>query len=391
MMEMLTLPHSEVKVSKVCLGTMNFGSQLSESESFTLLDLAIKEYGINFIDTAELYPVPHRKDTFGRTDEIIGRWFACNPGWKDRVVVSTKVIAYAESMDWIRGGPRPNINQFFKCVEDSLRRLQRDYIDVFQIHWPARNTPLFGSTIFQPEMDQRRYEIVQKRVNQLSEEDKKRLKIFSQEDLDDYCVTQRIEAQGLNFYEQIDAIFELKEKRKIRSWGLSNENTWGVMKFIEWCNQSHVLSKPSVIQNAYHLLNRTFETDLWECCYRENIQLYPYSPLAGGWLTGKYHGPSGIPQGSRLDVSPELGRRYPDQKVRIPVSEYIQLAKKYDISSTEMALSFVYHRPFVSSTIIGVSTPEQLKENVAAYGTTLSQQIVRDINRIHCMYPNPTP
>ena len=356
-MEARKVPHSSLAITPVSLGTMIFGEQLGEAASHDLLDSAVKEYGINMIDTAELYPVPCKPQTSGATDRIIGSWLKKNPSLRSQLVITTKVIAYSQHFNWFRGGPKPTREQFQQSLDDSLARLGLDEVDVLLIHWPARNTVTFGSLSFDPTSEHK--------------------------DLED---------QGCNFSMQAQFMADMIKAGKIKSWGLSNETTYGVMKFLKVCEEQG-LPKPSLLQNAYSLLNRTFEAELWETCYRENIGLLPYSSLAMGHLSGKYLPSAGeLPKEDyRLKLYPILSGRYAKPQVEQAVEAYHHLAEKHGLELITLALAFVHQRPFVTSNILGVRTPEQLKKNMSALSTTLSEDLLQEINHIHQMIPNPAP
>lgn len=358
-MQLRALPGTSMKITPVSLGTMIFGEQLSEKQSWRLLDVATEECGINMIDTAELYPVPCHAHTAGRTDEIIASWLKQKSGMRSKLVLTTKVIAYSEAFTWFRGGPRPSQEHFQQSLDDSLQRLGVDYVDLFLIHWPARNTVNFGSFFFDP----------QREHQSLGEWD-----------------------FGCNFREQAEFMARALKAGKIRSWGLSNETTYGVMKFLEVCRQHH-LPRPSVIQNPYSLLNRTFEVELWETCMRENIGLLAYSSLAMGHLSGKYlpQAPKREQQEYRLKRYPTLAGRYDRPRAHRAVEAYQQLGRQYGLDLITLALAFVHQRPFVTSNVIGVRTVEQLRSNLKALDYKLSDEIIRSVNGIHSRIPSPTP
>lgn len=379
------LPHTDIWVTEICLGTMIFGEQVDESSSLDIMDSAIKECGINFLDTAELYPVPPKSTTTGDTDRIIGKWLRDNPSYRDAVVIGGKVVAYSAQLDYFRGGPQPTKQHFRQCLDDILGRLGVDTLDLYQIHWPARNTPMFGGVRFDPKQER-----------------------------------TQLDELGLNLYEQAEAMNDFIKEGKIRSWGLSNENSWGVMKFVQICEE-HGLQKPSTLQNAYSLLNRTFEAELWEVCFRENIGFLPYSPLAMGHLTGKYLGgedekyPVMPKEPTRLSLYQQMGSRYSSSEVgeaarlrsRKPfartlnryagtdveeaVRAYQELASDSGHSLAAFALAFVNQRPFVTSNIIGVSNVAQLQENLKSLAVELGGEWLRRLDQIHAVFPNPCP
>ncbi|QZZ23169.1 NADP(H)-dependent aldo-keto reductase [Leptothermofonsia sichuanensis E412] len=345
-MEYRQLGESELQVSEIGLGTMTFGQQNTLEETHQQLDCALF-HGVNFIDAAEMYPVPARQETQGLTEEFIGKWLTRKQ--RDRLVIATKIAGPSRHLNWIRNGPkaidRPNIEQ---AVNDSLKRLQTDYIDLYQIHWPDRYVPLFGQTAFDP----------------------------------------RQIRDTVPIAEQLASFADLIKAGKIRYLGLSNETPWGVAQF---CQVARQLGLPKVvsIQNAYNLINRVFETALAEVCYYENLGLLAYSPLGFGSLTGKYLHEK--PASARLTLFPGFGQRYSKPNVDVAVMEYGAIARQYNLSPVSLALAFVRQQWFVSSTIIGATTLTQLEENLASLQVSLSPEILAEINRIHNRYPNPAP
>ena len=345
---MLTRPlgTSPLLVPDLCLGTMTFGKQTAEADAHAQLDLALA-HGINFIDTAEMYAVPPRAETYGTTETIVGRWLVRQP--RDRIVVATKVAGPARALTWIRNGPpaldRANIRA---ALEGSLRRLQTDYVDLYQIHWPERNQPMFGQWQFDP----------------AKERD---------------CTPIRA---------QLEALAELAAEGKLRAVGLSNEHPWGVMEFVRLA-EDFGLPRAASVQNAYSLLNRTFEGSLAEVCYREKVGLLAYSALAFGHLTGKYlDDPKAV---GRITLWHEFGQRYSKVNVAPAVAAYAALARRHGLTPTQLALAFVRFRWFVASTILGASSLAQLQENLAAAATPLSAEILREIDALHLRYTNPAP
>jgi len=339
------LGESDLKVSEICLGTMTFGQQNTLADATYQLDYAIDQ-GVNFIDTAEMYPVPAQRETYGRTEEYIGHWLANH--CRDRLIIATKIVGPSRRMDWIRNGAtvidRANIVQ---AVNDSLQRLQTDYIDLYQIHWPDRYVPLFGQSVFEPEQVRETVAIA----------------------------------------EQLSVFAELIGAGKIRYLGLSNETPWGMATFRQTARQ---LGLPNVvsIQNAYNLLNRQFDWTWAEVCYYEKLGMLAYSPLAFGCLTGKYLQPN---ETGRLRLFPGFGQRYLKVNVNEAVAEYEAIARQYSLSLVTLALAFVRQRWFVTSTIIGATTLTQLKENLASVDITLDDEILTAINQVHQRYPNPAP
>jgi aryl-alcohol dehydrogenase-like predicted oxidoreductase len=350
-MEYKRLGTSELLVSEICLGTMTYGQQNTIAEAHEQLDYAIAQ-GINFIDTAEMYPVPPNAATQGRTEQYIGEWLA-KPQVKqkrDQLIIATKIIGTGRNYSWLRDDSiaalsRKNILQ---AVDDSLNRLQTDYIDLYQIHWPDRNVPMFGQVDFDP--------------NQ--------------------------EREMVTIAEQLETFAELIQAGKIRHLGVSNETAWGVCEFSHIAKQ---LGLPKIvsIQNAYSLLNRTFDSHLAEACYREQVGLLAYSPLAFGHLSGKYV--QGSASNTRITLFPNFGQRYNKVKVKAATTEYVAIAQKYNLSPSQLALAFVRSRWFVTSTIIGATTMEQLKENIDSANIQLNADILAEINGVHARYFNPAP
>jgi len=337
---------SPLEVPDICLGTMTFGQQTGEADAHAQLDLALA-HGINLIDTAEMYPVPPRAETCGATESIVGKWLARQP--REKLIVATKVAGPARNMPWIRGGPpafdRANIRA---AVEGSLRRLQTDYIDLYQLHWPERNQPMFGIWKFDPAQERE-------------------------------CTSIRT---------QLEALAELVAEGKIRYIGVSNEHAWGIMEFIRLAREFD-LPRIASTQNAYSLINRTFEIGLHEVCYREQVGLLAYSPLSFGHLTGKYLDNPQAP--GRLTEFPAFGQRYVKPGVPLAVAAYVALAREHGLTPLQLALAFVRSRPFVSSTIIGASNLAQLQEDLQALEVPLSAELLAAIDRIHLTHSNPAP
>ncbi len=340
------LGSSSLMVSPICLGTMTFGQQNSEAEGHAQLDLAF-ERGINFIDTAELYAVPPRRETYGTTERIVGSWLRGKP--RDQVVLATKAAGPGRTLDWIRGGPpaldRTNIRQ---AVHASLERLQTDYIDLYQLHWPERNQPTFGRWNYDPSEERA-------------------------------CTPVQV---------QLEALQELVQEGKIRYVGLSNEHPWGVAEFLR-CARDHGLPRVVSIQNAYNLLNRVFEYGLAEMCHREEVALLAYSPLAFGHLSGKYLADPSAP--GRVTEFPGFGGRYDKPAVHDAVCCYVELARDAGMAPARMALSWCYRRWFMGSVIIGATACAQLEENLAAWDHVLPDDLVAAIDEIHLRHTNPAP
>ncbi len=340
------LGDSALMVSEVCLGTMTFGRQKNEAEAHAQLDWAMAA-GVNFIDTAEMYAVPPSPETCGKTEQILGTWLARQK--RDQVILATKAAGPGRPLSWIRGGPsgfdRANLRA---ALEGSLQRLRTDYIDLYQLHWPARNQPMFGQWHYDP-ADER---------------------------------------ESTPIRETLEALAELVREGKIRYVGLSNEHPWGVMEFVRLARE-HGLPRVVSLQNAYHLMNRVFESGLSEVCHREKLALLPYSPLAFGLLTGKYLDNPAAP--GRINLFGGFGQRYAKPNVAPAVAAYVDLARRNGLTPTQLALAFVYSRWFVGSTIIGATSIAQLEENLAAYQVQLSPEILREIDAIHLRYTNPAP
>jgi aryl-alcohol dehydrogenase-like predicted oxidoreductase len=349
-MEYRQLGHSDLNVSAICLGTMTFGEQNTEAEAHQQLDFAFNN-GINFIDTAEMYPVPPRAETYTRTETIVGNWLKRQP--REKVVLATKIAGPRRKLEWIRGGPLAIDRQNLQAaVEDSLRRLQTDYIDLYQLHWPERNVPMFGQYQFDP----------------MAEYD------------------DGIQRQWVSIREQLEALSELVQAGKIRYIGVSNEHAWGVMEFLRVADEYN-LPRIVSIQNCYNLINRGYEFGLTEIGYRERLSLLAYSPLAFGHLTGKYlEGGRG-----RASLFKGFAQRYEKPSVAPASAAYAALAREYGLSPAELALSFVYHRWFVSSTIIGATSMRQLQENFNAWQKPLSTELLQQIEQLHLRYMNPAP
>jgi aryl-alcohol dehydrogenase-like predicted oxidoreductase len=345
-MEYRRIGDSELEVSAICLGTMTYGQQNDAAEAHEQLDYAF-DHGVNFIDTAEMYPVPPRAETVTRTETIVGDWLKKRP--RDRVILATKVAGPRRNMTWIRGGPKAlDLTNIRQAIEGSLTRLGTDYIDLYQLHWPERNAPMFGKYQFDPGQ----------------------------------------ETDAVPIRDQLEALAELVREGKIRYVGLSNEHPWGVMEFLRLAGE-HGLPRVVSIQNPYNLINRTYETGLAEIGYRERIGLLAYSPLAFGHLTGKYQAD---PQAAgRVTLFKGFAQRYEKPNVQPAVAAYADLARRHGLSPAELALSFVYRRWFVASTIIGATSMAQLKENLGAWGKPLSAEVMAEIEGLHLRLTNPAP
>lgn len=343
-MEYRQLGQSPLHVSAITLGTMTFGEQNSEADAHAQLDYAY-ERGVNVVDIAEAYPVPTRAETSGLTESFVGSWLRTRP--RDRVIVATKVAGPLRGLTWIRGGPlsldRANIRA---ALEGSLRRLGTDYVDLYQLHWPARAVPAFGQYKFVPSPDE----------------------------------------QPTPVREQLEALAELVEEGKIRHIGLSNEHPWGVMAFVRAAAE-HGLPRIVSTQNAYNLLNRTSDFGLGEVLHREGLGLLAYSPLAFGHLSGKYV--EQVSATGRATLFPAFGQRYARPNVLPAVREYVRLARESGLTPVQLALGYVYHHWCVGSTIIGATSLAQLRENLDAWETRLSPELLAEIDAVHLRYPNP--
>jgi len=345
-MKKTRLGDSDLFVPNICLGTMTFGQQNSEAEAHAQLDFALGR-GIHFIDTAEMYPVPARAETTGLTERFVGSWLRLQA--RDRIILATKATGPGRTMNWIRNGQldfsRGNLQQ---ALDGSLQRLQTDYIDLYQLHWPDRNVPMFGQVHFDPEQ----------------------------------------ERATVPLQETLAALAGFIQAGKIRHWGLSNETPWGVMTVLRLADALG-LPRPVSVQNAYSLLNRTWENGLAEIGFRERISLLAYSPLGFGLLSGKYLRDPRTP--GRVNLYAGFASRYNKPNTVPAVAAYADLAQRHGLTPTQLALGFAYGRWCVGSTIIGATTMAQLHENIAAAQVTLSPELLADIERIHLQFPNPAP
>jgi len=348
-MEYRKLGATDIDVSAICLGTMTFGEQNSEAEAHEQLDYAL-ERGVNFIDAAEMYPVPPRAETQGKTEAYIGSWLA-KTGRRNDVVLASKVTGHARTnMDYVRGGETPRLSpeHIRQAIDASLARLQTDHLDLYQLHWPDRFTNTFG---------QRGY-------------------------------THDASETPVPIEDTLGELGRLVAEGKIRHVGLSNETPWGVMRFLR-AAETEGLPRAVSIQNPYSLLNRSYETGLAECSIREQIGLLAYSPLAFGVLTGKYLN-GAKPEGARL-TRWERFARYNKPRGEAAAADYVALAKEHGLDPAQMALAFVTGRDFVTSNIIGATTMEQLKSNIDSAELTLSRELLEAINAIHADNPDPCP
>jgi len=345
-MKYTTLPNTNIKVSKICLGSMTWGNQNSEAEGHQQLDYAL-EQGVNFIDTAELYPVPATAETSGRTSKIIGNWIHKRNN-RDKVILASKIAGPGDYTAHIRtnGFSKEGIND---AISKELKRLQTDYIDLYQLHWPERQTNTFG--------------------------------------VRDYKHNPN-DSWKDNFNEVLHSLQEQIKAGKIRHIGMSNEKAWGAMRYIEE-SRAHDLPRMSTIQNAYSLINRVFEGDMAEVALRENIGLLTYSPMAFGVLSGKYiKGIAG--DDTRLKLFPRFAR-YSSEQSTEATRRYLKIAEDNNMTLAQMSLAFINQQPFVTSNIIGASKLEQLKENIDSINITLSDELLSQINAVHAVIPNPAP
>lgn len=345
-MKYTILPNTDLKVSEICLGTMTFGQQNTEADGHSQLDFAF-EKGVNFIDAAEMYPVPAREKTSGETEKIIGSWFQ-KSGKRDEVVLATKIAGPNRGMQYVREDLSFNSETIQLSVEKSLKRLQTDYIDLYQLHWPERKSNMFGQRGFKIQED-------------------------SWED---------------NIQSILEVFSVLIKEGKIRAIGVSNETPWGVMRFLEE-SKKHNLPRIATIQNPYSLLNRTFEVGLSEVSYREKVGLLAYSPLAFGTLSGKFLTGEEHPN-ARLNLFPNF-IRYNSEQSKEATRLYQEVATRFGLKLTEMSLAFIRQQQFVTATIVGATNLKQLEENINSVGTVLSEEILKAIDAVQAILPNPAP
>ncbi len=340
------LGNTDLDVSTICLGTMTWGEQNNQEEAFDQMDYALDQ-DVSFWDTAELYSVPPKKETFGHTEIIIGNWFKKTKK-RDKVILATKVAGPMRA--YLRGGGNNyGIEKITEAINDSLKRLQTDYIDLYQLHWPERDTNMFGKLGYEHK-----------------------------------------ESNNWNKFEDIlENLQKFIKEGKIREIGLSNETPWGVSKFLEIAKEKK-LPRMMAIQNPYNLLNRAYEVGLAEISIRDQIGLLAYSPLASGYLSGKYRN-NQMPKNSRMERDGSFWTRYKKPNRNEAVDAYYKIAKKYNLDFAQMSLKFCEIQPFVTSVIIGATTMEQLKTNIESVNVNLSKEIIKEINDVQTIYPNPCP
>ena len=346
-MKYTKLPNTDTKVSKICLGTMTWGNQNTEAEGHAQMDYAL-EQGVNFFDTAELYAVPATPETYGATEKIIGTWFK-KTGNRDKVVLASKIAGGGDYTAHIRNGGLDGEN-IKDAIEKSLKRLQTDYIDLYQLHWPNRGVNVFG--------------------------------------VRDYP-TDAAKNEVENYLEILETLHNFIKQGKIKHIGLSNETPWGTMKYLQTAEANN-LPKPVTIQNSYSLIHRGYEVGMSEVSLRENIGLLAYSPLAQGVLSGKYLN-GNKPEGARGTLFPRFIARYMGDGSLEAVKRYEEIASNNGMSLSELSLAFVNQLPFVTSNIIGATKLSQLKENINSININLTEDILKEINAVHKEIPNPAP
>ena len=341
------LGSTDVNVSTICLGTMTWGEQNSKADGFEQMDYAI-DNGVNFWDTAEIYAIPMREETYGETENIIGEWFKKTKK-RDKVILATKVSG-PTSKEYIRGGGCSyDKKSMSEALEKSLKRMQTDYIDLYQLHWPERNTNFFGKQGYEHDSNEKNW---------------------------------------IAFEEILENLKKFVDAGKIRYVGLSNETAWGLAKCLELSKLKN-LPKMMAVQNPYNLLNRTYEVGLAEISVREQSGLLAYSPLAFGYLTGKYRN-NNMPKGSRIDLFKDFTRYNNENSIKA-IEEYYKISQKFNLDFAQMSIKFCEIQPFVTSVIIGATTMQQLKTNVESVNVKLNNEIINEINEVQKIYPNPCP
>ncbi len=340
------LGNTNVKVSTICLGTMTWGEQNNEKEAFEQMNYSL-DCGINFFDAAEIYPSPCRKDTFGETEKIIGKWFNQKKN-RDKIVLASKIAG--PGLSWVRdGGQNYSEKKIKKALEDSLKRLQTDHIDLYQLHWPERKTNFFGRLSY----------------------------------------NHKEEDSWNNFETVLIALEKFVKQGKIRYVGLSNETPWGLSKFLE-ISKTKKLPRMVTVQNPYSLLCRTYEIGLSEISIREKSGLLAYSPLAGGFLTGKYRN-NNLPEKSRQKLFADYYTRYSKPGASPIIEKYYNIAKKFGLNFAQMSIKFCEIQKFLTSVIIGSTSMEQLKIDIESVNVNLTEEILKEINDVQIKYPNPCP
>lgn len=350
-MDLITLGASDLRVTPICLGTMTFGEQVAEADAYAIMDRAVAR-GVTFFDTAEMYAVPPRAETFGATESIIGRWLAARPGMRQRITLASKVAGPSRDMPWIRPGLGLTAADIRASCDASLQRLQTEVIDLYQIHWPERHVPAFGTLYYDPAQ----------------------------------------ERSQTSLHEQLDALAGLVKAGKVRHIGLSNETPWGVHEFVRLAEQ-HGLPRVVSVQNPYCLTNRSHDNALDETCHRLNVSLLAYSPLGYSLLTGKYDdtgflGPD-APRGRMSLYERSQKQRWGRPAALTAARRYNALAREHGLTPTQLALAFCYRSWRVASTIIGVTTLAQLDENLDAWHTTLSPELLQACDAIRLELRDP--
>ena len=341
------LGNTDLKVSTICLGTMTWGEQNTQKEGFEQMDYAL-EKGINFFDAAEMYPSPCRKETYGETEKVIGNWLSERKS-RDKIILASKISG--PGMSYIRGGGLQFSEENIAiAIENSLKRLKTDYIDLYQLHWPERKTNFFGKLGYEHKEDSNEWN---------------------------------------DFEKILIALEKFIKEGKIRYVGLSNETSWGLSKYLE-ISKTKQLPKMMSVQNAYNLLCRAYEIGLAEISIREKSGLLAYSPLAGGFLTGKYIN-NNLPENSRQKLFGEYYTRYSKPHAVEVIEKYFNISKKFDLNFAQMSIKFCEIQKFVTSTIIGATTMEQLKTDIESVNVDLSKEIIKEINEVQKIYPNPCP
>ncbi|MEY3498956.1 MAG: hypothetical protein RL308_625 [Bacteroidota bacterium] len=345
-MKYTTLPNTETKVSKICLGTMTFGEQNTEAEGHAQMDYAL-ENGVNFFDAAEMYSVPARQETYGSTEKIIGTWFK-KTGNREKIVLATKIAGPNPNFTYMREKNDFSAKSITFALEQSLQRLQTEYVDLYQLHWPERKSNMFGTLGFKVQED----------------------------------------AWEDNFQAVLECLHGLIQQGKIRNIGVSNETPWGLMRFLEE-SKKHNLPRMATIQNPYSLVNRSFEVGLSEVCHRENVGLLAYSPMAFGVLSGKFLNGEAHPK-ARINLFPQFAR-YNSENTREASRRYNEIAQDFGLTLTELSLAFIEQQSFVTSTIIGATTLQQLEENINTISVSLNENALGAIDAIQSLIPNPAP